>query len=137
VPLAATLERLQAAAITHATEERFVLGARARGLSWSHILWRDLWRVALSPVVAVYGLAAGQLLSGTLAVELVTAWPGLGRLMFEALGTRDVPLAAGCAAAAALFLAAWMIVSDLALAALDPRLRDSLGAGRSGWGHAG
>jgi peptide/nickel transport system permease protein len=133
VPLAATLERLQATAIAQATEERFVLGARARGLPWSRILWHDLWRLALAPVVAVYGLAAGQLLSGTLAVELVTAWPGLGRLMFEALGTRDVPLAAGCAAGAALFLAAWTIASDLALAALDPRLRDSLGVTGSDW----
>jgi peptide/nickel transport system permease protein len=127
VPLAATFERLQAASIRDASEERFVLGARARGLSWSRIVWRDMWRVALTPVVAVYGLAAGQLLSGALAVELVTAWPGLGRLMFEALGTRDVPLAAGCAAAAALFLAAWTMASDLALAALDPRLRGSIG----------
>lgn len=127
VPLAATFERLQAAAIADAMDERFVLGARARGLSWSRIVWRDVWRVALAPVTAVYGLAAGQLLSGALAVELVTSWPGLGRLMFEALGTRDVPLAAGCAAAAALFLAGWTMASDVALAAIDPRLRGGIG----------
>jgi peptide/nickel transport system permease protein len=124
LPLAATFERLQADAVAAVRAEPFIISALARGLPHARVLWRDLWRPALGPVVALYGLAAGHLLSGALAVELVSAWPGLGRLMFEALGTRDLPLAAGCAAAAALFLGIWTMLSDLALRVVDPRLRE-------------
>jgi peptide/nickel transport system permease protein len=124
LPLAATFERLQADAVAAVRAEPFILGALARGVPHARVVWRDLWRAAVGPVVALYGLAAGHLLSGALAVELVSTWPGLGRLMFEALGTRDLPLAAGCAAAAALFLGIWTMVSDLALRAVDPRLRE-------------
>ena len=77
---------------------------------------------------SIYGLAAGQLLSGSLAVELVTAWPGLGRLMLDALGTRDIPLAVGCAAAAALFLSIWTAISDITLASIDPRTHAAIGS---------
>jgi peptide/nickel transport system permease protein len=125
VPLGATFERLQADAVSAVRAEPFIVAALARGLPHSRVLWRDLWRPALGPVVSLYGLAAGQLLSSALAVELVTSWPGLGRLMFDALGARDLPLAAGCAAAAALFLGVWTMLSDLALRAIDPRVRDA------------
>lgn len=123
LPLAATLERIQAAAVADGRGARHVVAAFARGLTVRRVLWRDLWRPTAAPVAAVYGLAAGSLLSGALAVELVTAWPGVGRLMFEALGWRDVPLAAGCAAAAAAFLAVWTTISDLIGWWLDPRTR--------------
>ena len=64
-----------------------------------------------------------MLLSGSFAVEVITAWPGLGRLMLEALGARDVFLVAGCAGAGATFLAVGTLFSDLALAWIDPRVR--------------
>ncbi|MFI5077656.1 MAG: ABC transporter permease subunit, partial [Vicinamibacteria bacterium] len=102
---------------------RHVLAASARGVGLGRWLWRALWRPTASPVASVLGLAAGTLLSGSLAVELVSAWPGLGRLMFEALATRDVPLAAGCGAAAAVFLAVWTTLGDVLAWWLDPRLR--------------
>jgi peptide/nickel transport system permease protein len=127
LPLAATFERLQADAVSAVRAEPFILGALSRGIPASRVVWRDIWRPALGPVLAIYGLAAGQLLSGSLAVELVTAWPGLGRLMLDALGTRDIPLAVGCAAAAALFLSIWTVISDLTLAFLDPRAHAVVG----------
>jgi peptide/nickel transport system permease protein len=91
------------------------------------LLWSALWRPTAGPVAAFAGVVAGSLLSGSLAVELVTAWPGMGRLTFEALSARDAPLAAGCAAAAAIVLAVWTTISDLAAGWLDPRLE---GGGR-------
>lgn len=127
LPLVATLERLQADAVTATRTEPFVLGALARGVPSARVIWRDVWRPALGPVLAIYGLAAGYLLSGSFAIELVTGWPGLGRLMLDALTTRDVPLAAGCAAAAALFLSLWTMISELVLAAFDPRTRAAIG----------
>jgi peptide/nickel transport system permease protein len=66
------------------------------------------------------GLIVGSLLSGSFAVEIVTAWPGLGRLMFDALRARDVYLVAGCAAAGSAFLALGTLLSDAALTAVDP-----------------
>jgi peptide/nickel transport system permease protein len=72
-------------------------------------------------VSSVYGLVIGTLLSGSFAVETITAWPGLGQLMLDALRARDVYLVAGCAAAGSVFLAIGTLLSDTALALVDPR----------------
>ena len=125
LPMAATLERLQSQSIGETMRQPFVAAALARGLSHGDAVTRHAWRASLRPVCALYGLVIGALLSGSFAVEYVTAWPGLGRLMYEALRARDIYLVAGCAAAGALFLALGSIVSDLLLAAADPRVRDS------------
>ena len=74
-------------------------------------------------MASIFGLVFGSLLSGSFVVEIVTSWPGLGRLMFDALRSRDMYLVAGCAAAGGVFLAVGALVSDAALAAIDPRLR--------------
>jgi peptide/nickel transport system permease protein len=125
LPLAAMLERLQAQAIGEAVEQPFVLATIARGVPRRRIVWRDALKASLRPVASVYGLIIGTLLSGSFAVEVITAWPGLGSLMLDALRMRDVFLVAGCAGAGAVFLAAGTLVSDLALAAVDPRARES------------
>ena len=124
LPVTATLERLQAQSIGEAVRQPFVAAALARGLSHGQIVVRHAWRASLRPVCALYGVVIGALLSGSFAVEYVSSWPGLGRLMFEALRARDIYLVAGCAAAGALFLAFGTLVSDLLLAAADPRVRD-------------
>jgi peptide/nickel transport system permease protein len=87
-------------------------------------VWRDALKAALRPVAAVYGLVVGTLLSGSFAVEVITAWPGLGRLMLEALSARDVYLVAGCAGMGSIFLAVATLFSDVALALVDPRVRE-------------
>jgi peptide/nickel transport system permease protein len=125
LPLAAMLERLQAQAMSEVIAEPFVLAALARGVPRSRIVWHGALKAALRPVAAVYGLIIGSLLSGSFAVEVITAWPGLGSLMLQALRTRDVYLVAGCAGAGALFLAGGTLVSDLALAATDPRASET------------
>ncbi len=125
LPLAATLERLQAQAMSETIDAPFVLATLARGVPRSRVVWRDALKPALKPVASVYGLIIGSLLSGSFAVEVITAWPGLGSLMLDALRARDVYLVAGCAGAGAIFLAFGTLVSDLALAALDPRAGDA------------
>jgi peptide/nickel transport system permease protein len=124
LPIAATFERLQSQAIGEVVQQPFVLAALARGLKRSDLIIRHAWRPSLRPICAVYGLAIGALLSGSFVVEYVTAWPGLGRLMYEALRARDIYLVAGCAAVGGLFLALGSILADLLLAAADPRVRD-------------
>ena len=103
LPIAAMFERLQAQAMADTVGQPFVLAALARGVLANA---RRLARRAeggARPVASMYGLVIGSLLSGSFAVEMVTAWPGLGRLMLDALRARDVYLVAGCAAAGSCF----------------------------------
>src|SRR5262249_44380443 len=111
----------QAQAMSETIGQPFVVAAAARGLPRSRVVWRGALKAALRPVAAMYGLMIGTLLSGSFAVEVITAWPGLGSLMLQALRARDIYLVAGCAGAGALFLARGRRASDLALALVDPR----------------
>jgi peptide/nickel transport system permease protein len=128
LPIAATFERLQAQSMSDALHQPFLLAAIARGVPARDLIVRHAWPVSVRPICAVYGIAIGALLSGSFVVEYVTAWPGLGRLMFEALRARDIYLVAGCAATGGLFLAFGGLVGDLLLAAADPRAREAQAA---------
>ncbi len=123
IPLAATLERLQSQAIEKAMREPFVAASRARGVSHAQAVIRHAWPVSLRSVLGLYGVMIGSLFSGSFVVEVVTSWPGLGRLMYDALKARDLYLVAGCAASGAFFLAAGTWLADLLLAIADPRVR--------------
>jgi peptide/nickel transport system permease protein len=122
LPLAAMLERLQSEAISDALERTHILAAAARGIPRRRLVWHHAWRVSLGPLLGVYGVVIGSLFSGSFVVEVIASWPGLASLMRDALMTRDAPLVAGCSAAGAVFLAAGVLVADLAHAALDPRV---------------
>jgi peptide/nickel transport system permease protein len=124
LPLAATIERLQAQALREALDRPSSMAARARGLPRSLVVRRHAWRLSLGPLLAIYGILVGSLFSGSFAVELVTSWPGLADLMRQALMARDTYLVAGCAAAGAAFLAIAVFAADVAHAALDPRVDD-------------
>lgn len=123
LPFAATLQQLQSQSMAAALAEPHIAAARARGLPEWRLIWRHALRDALRPVLAVYGIIIGTLFSGSFVVEFVTSFPGLGRLMYEALVSRDTYLVAGCAATGAVFLAAGTLIADLLLVAADPRLR--------------
>jgi len=125
LPIAATFERLQSQTMSEAVHQPFVLAAVARGVGRRRLILRHAWPVSVRPICAVYGLAIGALLSGSFIVEFVTAWPGLGRLMLDALRARDVYLVAACAATGASFLALGTTVGDLLLAVADPRVREA------------
>lgn len=124
MPLGAMMERVQADAIADAAHQPFVRAVISRGIPRRRVLWRHAFKAALRPIAAMYGVIVGTVLSGSFAVEIITAWPGLGRLMLDALRARDVYLVAGCAATGAAFLAAGTLVGDLALAYVDPRAEE-------------
>jgi peptide/nickel transport system permease protein len=124
VPIAAVFERLQSQSMSDAVQQPFVIAAIARGVPRRELILRHAWPVSLRPLCAVYGLVIGTLLSGSFVVEYVTQWPGVGRLMYEALRARDIYLVAACAAMGACFLAIGTLAGDLLLAAADPRVRD-------------
>ena len=90
LPLAAMFERLQSQAMSEVAGQPFVIATLGRGVPLSRVIWRDALKNALRPIASVYGLVIGTLLSGSFAVEAITAWPGLGQLMLNALRARDV-----------------------------------------------
>jgi ABC-type dipeptide/oligopeptide/nickel transport system permease component len=123
IPLAATFERMQSRSLARVLGEPCLRAAAARGLDERAVWWRAWW-LALPPVASVGGLIAGALLGGALSVEIVTAWPGLGRLAFDALLARDAPLVAGCALMTSVFVSVAALASDLLVAWADPRSRE-------------
>jgi ABC-type dipeptide/oligopeptide/nickel transport system permease component len=124
LPLAATLERLQSQATSEALAAADLTAAAARGVPWRRLLWLHAGRQSLAPVLGVIGVLIGGLLSGSLAVEAISGWPGLGRLTYDALLGRDLFLIAGCALAGAMVVAAANLVADIGRAWIDPRVVD-------------
>ena len=101
----------------------YIRTARAKGLDERAVVLRHALRNALIPIITVLGLQTGLLLGGAVLTESIFAWPGVGRLAFEAISNRDMPLINGCML---LFAAAFVIVNaavDLLYAVANPRIR--------------
>lgn len=122
LPLTAMLERLQSQASAEAIQAPDIVAAAARGIPSRRLVWLHAGRHAMRSVLGVAGIIVATLFSGSIVVETMTAWPGLGRLMLVALTSRDLYLVAGCAMAGAAMLAAGNLLADLLRAALDPRV---------------
>jgi peptide/nickel transport system permease protein len=125
LPVAAMLERLQSRAMAETLASPDLVAAAARGVPRGRLLWVHAARQSLRPVLGVAGAVVGTLFSGSLAVEMVTSWPGLGRLLFDAVAGRDLFLAAGCALVGAVLVAASNFFADVARALVDPRVREA------------
>jgi peptide/nickel transport system permease protein len=115
--------RHQRAAMLASFRLDFVTAARARGLSERRVLWRHAWRTTLVPMLTLLGLWLPILVSGSVFVESVFNWPGLGSLAAEAIAARDYPVLLGASmlVSAAVVLAG--LLADLGYAILDPRVR--------------
>ena len=103
--------------------KEYVIGARARGMTEQSILWRHIFPNACLPLLTILGLSFGWLLGGVAVVEMVFAWPGLGKMAVQAITMRDYPLLQGFVLWAAL---AYMVINmliDVSYSWLDPRLR--------------
>ncbi|MCZ2496574.1 ABC transporter permease subunit [Xylophilus sp. Kf1] len=120
---AAILARITRSAVLETLREDYVRTARAKGLSESAILWKHVLRNAAIPVLTVMGLQFAELLAGTIVVENVFNLPGLGRLVFQAIGNRDLPLVRGCVMLFAVMVVVVNFGVDMLYAAIDPRLR--------------
>jgi peptide/nickel transport system permease protein len=125
LPMTAVIERLQSRAACEALEQPTSVAAAARGIPRSRLIWVHAFRASLRPVLGVYGIIIATLFSGSVAVEVITGWPGLGRLMLDGLESRDVFLVAGCALTGALMVATGNLVADVLRALADPRVREA------------
>jgi peptide/nickel transport system permease protein len=115
--------RHQRSAMLEAIGQDFVRTARAKGLRERTVVLRHALRNALLPTITLAGLAFPVLLSGTVLVETVFAWPGMGRLAADAIGRRDYPIVTGAAILAAAMVVLGNLLADLAARLADPRIR--------------
>jgi ABC-type dipeptide/oligopeptide/nickel transport system permease component len=121
--LAAILARMTRASVIEELRELYVTAARARGLSRARAVVRHAFRNSLIPVVTIIGLQFGAVLTGTIITETIFAWPGVGRLLIQAINTRDYPLVQGCILFISVTYVAMNLLTDLAYGLLDPRIR--------------
>ncbi len=118
----AVYARLMRASIIEVSHQDYVKTARAKGLSESQVIRRHMLRNALLPVITIAGVQAGTLVGGSIVVETVFAWPGLGRLIFEAVIQRDYPVLLGIFLVLSILVIAFNIATDLLYRLVDPRI---------------
>ncbi len=114
--------RLMRASMLEQAGQDYVTTARAKGVTENRIMFVHVLRNALLPVVTMAGVQVGALIGGSVIVESVFAWPGLGMLAFEALFARDLNLLLGIFLLSALLVVAVNLVVDLIYSTLDPRI---------------
>jgi peptide/nickel transport system permease protein len=120
----AFVARLVRSGVAEARTSDYVLAARARGASRRQALWRHALRNALLPVITLFGLLLPALLSGSVIVEKIFARPGLGRLYLDSILARDYPVILALSLLSAVVTLVATLLSDIAVAAADPRVRD-------------
>ena len=125
---AAALGRFIRSGVLAALGEEFVRAARARGASGGRVLFGHALRNALLPAITLAGMSLPVLVSGSLVTEVVFSWPGMGRVAYEAILARDVPVVLAATLLSSLLVVAGNLAADLALLVADPRIR----AGRRG-----
>lgn len=121
--LLAHMTRMTRASMLEVLEQPYVRAARLRGLRPRRVILRHALRNALLPTVGIVAINVGYLIGGIVVVETVFAYPGLGRLMVDAVNHRDVPVIQMAALVIALTYALANLAADLAYAYLDPRIR--------------
>jgi len=124
VPLLAIFLAQTRVAIREALDEEFVRVARARGAPEWIILLRHALRPAAGPLITVLGLSLGGVMSGSVVVEVVLGWPGLGQLTVSAVQTRDIPLLLGATLTAAAAVMAGNLAADILQRLNNPLLRN-------------
>ncbi len=123
VALAAILARMTRTSLIEELHEPYVLSARARGISRTRATLGHAFRNSLIPVVTIVGLQFGAVLTGTIITETIFAWPGIGRLLIQAIAFRDYPLVQGCILFISVIYVVMNLLTDLTYGLLDPRIR--------------
>jgi peptide/nickel transport system permease protein len=118
----AVYTRVMRASMLEVFNQDYVTTARAKGLSENRITFRHVLRNALLPLVTLLGVQMGTMLGGSVLVETVFSWPGLGRLAFEAVFQRDINLLLGILLSCSFVVIAANILVDVAYTKLDPRI---------------
>jgi peptide/nickel transport system permease protein len=121
--LAAILTRMVRTAMLEELGQDYIRTARAKGLSERSVVWRHALPNALVPIVTVVGLQFGALLAGAIVTEKIFSWPGLGRLVVDAISNRDYALVQGCLLSIGLTYVLVNLLTDLMYRWVNPRMR--------------
>jgi peptide/nickel transport system permease protein len=121
----AGLTRLTRASMLEILDSEYVKLARAKGLPYRQVIWKHALRNALIPIVTFAGLYFALLMTGAITIEIVFAWPGLGRLLIDALNSQDYVLVQGAIMVAALIVVSFNTTVDILYGVIDPRIRVS------------
>ncbi|MEJ5113241.1 ABC transporter permease [Erwinia billingiae] len=120
---AATYTRVMRASMLEVWQMDFVRTARAKGLSRARVIISHTLRNALLPVVTLLGLQLGTVLGGSIVIEAVFSWPGIGQVLFDSVMSRNYPVVLGVLVLSSLLVIAINIVVDVVYSRLDPRIR--------------
>lgn len=120
---AAVLTRMTRSSMLEVLGEDYIRTARSKGLSKRRVVYKHAFRNAIIPVITVIGLQAGDLLAGAIIIENVFHLPGVGRLVFEAIGQRDLPVIQGVVLLIAMMIVVINFLIDICYRYLDPRIR--------------
>ena len=120
----AGMVRLSRSSLLEVLDSEYVKFARIKGLKESLVIWKHALKNAVIPVLTFSGLTLAGLLNGSVAIEVVFAWPGIGRLMLTGIQTRDFPIVQATVLAAGFFYIATALIVDILYAYVNPRIRD-------------
>lgn len=115
--------RIAKSSVLQVTSEDFILTMRATGMDEKKIFNKYIFRNAILPTITVFGLSLAFLITGVALIEIVFAWPGMGRLVLTAISQRDYPTLMGIYLLTSVSIAIVMVIVDIVYAVFDPRIR--------------
>jgi peptide/nickel transport system permease protein len=121
--MAAATARLTRSSMLEVIRQDYVRTARGKGLAERTIIIRHALKNALIPVITIVGLEMGHLLGGTVIVETIFAWPGIGKLLIDAISQRDLPVIQGCVIFITVMYVFANLIVDMSYSFVDPRIR--------------
>lgn len=119
----ALVARMTRSSMLEVLGQDYIRTARAKGLSEWRLLYKHALKNAMIPVITLIGIQIGFLLGGSVITETIFAWPGIGRLVVQAISTKDIPLVQASVIVLALIFVGVNLLVDLSYAYLDPRIR--------------
>ena len=120
--IAPVVSRLLRSSLLEVLSQDYIITAKAKGLPWKNVVLKHALRNALLPVITVIGMQIGALFGGAVIVEMVFAYPGMGRVAVEAVNSRDLPLIQAFVAVTAFFVIIINLLTDLLYVKIDPRI---------------
>ena len=115
--------RLTRSSVLEVLRLDYITTAKAKGLGDGRILYRHVLKNAMIPVITIVGLQLGYLLGGTVIVETIFAWPGIGKLLIDSINARDIPMIQGCVVFIAIIFSLVNMLVDISYYFLDPRIK--------------
>ncbi len=119
------LARFVRSSLLEVLNEDYILNARAYGIAERRVIFRYALRIAIAPTITLLGIGIGYMLSSSVFVEVIFARPGIGKLMFDAISSRNYPLTMGAVLISTVFMITLVTISDIINAMIDPRVREA------------